>query len=264
MQTAYETLIIDRDAHLCRIRMNRPRALNACNTALWRDLVDVFTRLGTDDAVRAVILTGEGRAFCVGADLKETAWHGETAVQSRARIERHQQKLARLILGLPVPVVAAINGYALGGGLEIALACDVRIAADGARMGFPEAAVGSFITGGASLLLPRLIGLSAAKRLFFSGTHVEAHDALKLGLVDAVTTPDELLSEARSICATIVANAPLSVRAGKSVFNRLTLGEIETALEIETLTLMSLYGTEDHREGSRAFAEKRKPEFHGR
>jgi enoyl-CoA hydratase len=264
MQTAYETLIIDRDTHLCVIRMNRPHALNACNTGLWRDLVDVFTELGKDDAVRAVILTGEGRAFCVGADLKETAWHGETSAQSRARIERHQQRLARLILGLPVPTVAAINGYALGGGLEIALACDIRIAAEGARMGFPEAAVGSFITGGASLLLPRLIGLSAAKRLFFSATHVEAPDALKIGLVDAVTAPHELLSEARAMCAKITENAPLSVRAGKSVFNRLTLGEIETALELETLTLMSLYGTEDHREGSRAFAQKRKPDFHGR
>lgn len=264
MESAYETLIVERHRQLCLLRMNRPHALNACNTVLWRELVSAFRQIEAEDDIRAVILTGEGRAFCVGADLKETAWHGETAAESRARIDRHQQTLARLILGLRVPVVAAINGYALGGGLEIALACDIRLAAEGARLGFPEAAVGSFITGGASLLLPRLVGLSAAKRLYFTGTPVDAREALELRLVDLVTAPDKLLSEARALCDRIAANAPLSVRAGKSVFNRAMLGDIETALEVETLTLLSLYGTEDHREGSRAFVEKRKPEFRGR
>lgn len=264
MPVQSEVLAVERDGHTVVLRMNRPQALNACNVALWRDLRLAFERLRQDDTVRAVVLTSSGRAFSVGADLKETAWSNETAAESHVRIERHQQDLARLILSLPVPVVAAINGYALGGGLEMALACDLRLAAASARLGFPEAHVGSFITGGASILLPRLVGLSAAKNMLFTARHVPAEEARDIGLVDEVLADEALLDRALALCRDIGRNAPLSVRAMKATLNRLALADLEVALAGETLTLLSLYGTEDHREGSTAFGERRDPVFRGR
>ena len=264
MQQAAEVLVVDREGDIVVVRMNRPQALNACNVALWRGLRDTFESLRRDQEVRAIVLTGTGRAFSVGADLKETAWTGETSAESHVRIERHQQDLARLILAIPAPVVAAINGYALGGGLEMALACDLRLASETAKLGFPESRVGSFITGGASILLPRLVGLSAAKNMLFTARHLPAEEARSIGLVDEVIPEGELMDRAISLCREIGRNAPLSVRAAKSTLNRLIIGDIETALATETLTLLSLYGTEDHREGSTAFGERRDPVFRGR
>ncbi len=259
-----QTVLVERDGGIATVRMNRPQALNACNTVLWRELREAFEALRQDRTVRAIILTGTGRAFSVGADLKETAWNNETAAESHLRIERHQQDLARLLLSVPVPVVAAINGYALGGGLEMALACDLRLAAATAKLGFPESRVGSFITGGASILLPRLVGLAAAKNMLFTARHLDAGEAQGIGLVDEVVPPDGLMERAVSLCREIARNAPLSIRAAKSTLNRLVLGDIETALATETLTLLSLYGTEDHREGSSAFSQRRDPVFRGR
>jgi enoyl-CoA hydratase/carnithine racemase len=264
MATAAEVLVVDREDDTVIVRMNRPQALNACNVALWQKLRDTFENLRQDRAVRAIVLTGTGRAFSVGADLKETAWTGETTAESQVRIERHQQDLARLILAIPAPVIAAINGYALGGGLEMALACDLRLASETAKLGFPESHVGSFITGGASILLPRLVGLAAAKNMLFTARHLSAAEAHGIGLVDEVVPDGELMKRAVSLCREIGRNAPLSVRAAKSTLNRLIIGDIEAALASETLTLLSLYGTEDHREGSTAFVERREPVFRGR
>ncbi|MDF3073955.1 MAG: enoyl-CoA hydratase/isomerase family protein [Alphaproteobacteria bacterium] len=263
MAGQFETLLAERDEHTAILTMNRPQALNACNVGLWRDLRQAFEALRKDNEIRAVILTGAGRAFSVGADLKETAWKNETAAQSHARIESHQQDLARLILSIPVPVIAAINGYALGGGLETALACDLRLAASTARLGFPESRVGSFITGGASILLPRLVGLSMAKNMLFTGRHVPAGEARTIGLVDEVLPEADLKSRAIELCRDIGRSAPLSVRAMKATLNRAILGDMEAALANETLTLLSLYGTADHREGSVAFGERREPVFRG-
>ncbi|MHA6642749.1 enoyl-CoA hydratase/isomerase family protein [Mesorhizobium sp. A623] len=260
----YETLIVDRHDDVVVIRMNRPRSLNACNVALWQDLRRVAEDIGQEAGIRAAIITGEGRAFCVGADLKETAWNSETPDQSRLRIEGNQQELARLLVGLPVPLIAAINGYALGGGLEITLACDIRIAAEGAKVGFPESGVGSFITGGASLLLPRLVGPSRAKRMLFTAEHITAAQALDIGLVDEVVPPEKLLARALEIAASIARNAPLSVRKMKDAINRFTSDELEAALGLETETLLALYDTADHKEGDLSFAERRAPRFTGR
>lgn len=264
MRSASDVLVVDRQDDIVVLRMNRPQALNACNVALWRELRDAFQTLQADNEVRAVIITGTGRAFSVGADLKETAWTGETPTESHVRIERHQQDLARLILATPAPVVAAINGYALGGGLEIALACDLRLASEQARLGFPESSVGSFITGGASILLPRLVGLSIAKNMLFTARHLTAAEAQDIGLVEEVVPDSVLMDRAMSLCRDIARNAPLSVRAAKATLNRLIIGDIETALATETLTLLSLYGTQDHHEGSAAFGQRRAPVFRGR
>ena len=259
----FETLEIGRADHVCTIRMNRPQALNACNQQMWQDLVAAFRWVAEQSAFRAVILVGEGRAFCVGADLKETAWKGETVAQSRRRIERNQQQLAREIVGLPVPVIAAINGYALGGGVEIALACDFRIAADSAMLGFHETGLGLFLTGAATSLLPRLVGLSQAKRLVYTAERIDAAQADRIGLVDEVVPAAELQARADALAQQIAGNAPVSVALAKSIMNRLAIGDLETALALETQALLTTYATDDHLEGPRAFAEKRKPNFVG-
>lgn len=259
----YETLLVDVEGHVCTIRMNRPQALNACNRQMWGELVRVFQDVGARDDVRVVILIGEGRAFCVGADLKETAWKNETIAQSWRRVEANQQQLARAILAVKVPVIAAINGYAFGGGVEIALACDFRLAADTAILGFPETSLGLFISGGASLLLPRLIGLTQAKRLVYTGERISAAEAQKIGLVENIFAPDALLDQARALAQRIAANAPVSVALARRVMNRVALGDLEVALNFETDALLTCYATEDNKEGPRAFAEKRAPRFVG-
>jgi enoyl-CoA hydratase len=260
----YQAIRVDDQEAVRIIRLDRPHALNACNHQLWRELESVLAASARDDAVRAVLLTGEGRAFCVGADLKETVWENEGKGASRGRIDAAQQQLTRNIIGCSVPVVAAINGYALGGGLELAIACDYRFAARGALLGFPEAMVGSFISGGASVILPRLVGPSQAKRLLFRAKNIDAEEAARIGLVDKVVSPDALIAEALRFCLDIAENAPLSVALMKTAINRLCFDQLETALALETHSLLAVYGTDDHKEGPIAFKEKRKPNFRGR
>ena len=251
------------DDDIATVRLNRPRVLNALNQAMWAELVDAIQSLAQDSRIRAAIIIGEGRAFCVGADLKETAWRDEIQAETRARIERNQQQLAREMVRAPVPIIAAINGYALGGGVEIALAADLRIAAEGAQFGFPETTIGRFISGGASLLLPRIVGLSQAKRLVYTGEHIDAARALNIGLVDEIAPAAELEKRARTLAKTIAGNAPVSVSLAKKVFNRVALAELESALALETEALIATYSTEDNEAGVAAFAEREKAEFSG-
>jgi enoyl-CoA hydratase len=259
----FETLKVDVARHVCTIRMNRPQSLNACNRQMWREMVSAFQDAGADEDVRVVVLTGEGRAFCVGADLKETAWKDENVAQSWRRVESNQQQLARTMLGINVPIIAAINGFALGGGVENSLACDFRLAADTALFGFPETTLGLFVSGGASLLLPRLVGLSQAKRLVYTGERIEAAEAERIGLVDNVVSRDALLDEVHALAGKIAANAPISVGLAKRVMNKVSLGDLEAALSYETDALLVCYGTEDNKEGPRAFAERRARRFVG-
>lgn len=259
----FDTLKVDVAQHVCTIRMNRPQSLNACNKQMWREMVVAFQEAGANEDVRVVILTGEGRAFCVGADLKETAWKEENVAGSWRRIEANQQQLARTMLGINVPIIAAINGFALGGGVEISLACDLRIAADTALFGFPETTLGLFVSGGASLLLPRTVGLTQAKRLVYTGERIEAAEAQRIGLVDSVSSPGSLLDDAQALARKIAANAPISVGLAKRTMNKVALGDLEVALTYETDALLVCYGTDDNKEGPKAFAEKRAPRFVG-
>ena len=147
---------------IAMVLLDRPEVLNALDQQMWEELVNVFRSATNDPKVRVVIISGIGRGFCVGADLKEVAWRGESQIQSRRRIEANNQQLAREMIGAPMPIIAAINGYALGGGVEIGLAADLRIASAEARLGFPETTIGRFISGGASLMLPRAVGIAWA------------------------------------------------------------------------------------------------------
>ena len=239
------------------VRLNRPEVLNAIDQAMWEGLLGAFRRLSDDASLRVCLLTGNGRGFCSGADMKETAWHGETPEQSRRRIDTHHQQLAREIIGLRAPVIACINGYALGGGLEIALAADIRLASRTAKMGFPEAAIGRFITGGATLLLPRAVGLSQAKRLLFTSEHIDAERALAIGLVDEVTEPDALLTRGMALAAQIAKCALASVARMKHTLDRISLDALEAALAYENDALVEMYTQSAIDDAVGAFAKRR-------
>ena len=249
---------IEHDGGIAVLRLNRPDVLNAIDQAMWMELLDAFRTVAATPSVRVCLLTGNGRGFCSGADLGESAWHGETPDRSRARIDGRNQQVAREMIRLAVPVIACINGYALGGGLEIALAADIRIASRTAKMGFPEAAIGRFVTGGASLLLPRAVGLSRAKRLLYTSEHIDAGQALAIGLVDEVTEPADLMPRARALAGRIAACTPAAVSLMKRTLDRLAIAELETALGLETEALVAMYSESAIDEAQKAFAGRRR------
>ena len=251
-----ERVIIEQTGGIARIILARPEVLNALDRRMWESLVEAVRKVGHDPETRVVILTGAGRAFCAGADLNETAWRNETAEQSRRRIERNNQQLAREMISAPVPIIAAVNGYALGGGLEIALAADFRIASTAARFGFPESSIGRFVSGGASLLLPRAVGMAWARRLIYAGEQIDAETARTIGLVEEVCPPEELIDRAEQLAQVVAANAATSVTLAKKVLNRIALGDLETALAFETEALLATYATEENERGVTAFATR--------
>lgn len=249
---------------IATILLDRPEVLNALDQVMWEELVAAVRGAAIDPDVRVAIVTGEGRGFCVGADLKETSWRGESQDQSRRRIERNNQQLAREMVGAPIPIIAAINGYALGGGVEIALAADMRIAAVSARFGFPETTIGRFISGGASLLLPKVVGIAWAKRMIYTGAQVDAVKAEVIGLVEEVVPNEDLQERAMDLARTIASNAPVSIALAKRVLDRVSIGDLETALAFETEGLLATYATGDNERGVAAFAKREAPEFEGR
>jgi enoyl-CoA hydratase len=252
------------DRSVAAILLDRPEVLNALDQEMWQGLVAAVRGVADDPNVRAAIITGTGRGFCVGADLKETAWRGETQEQSRRRIERNNQQLAREMIGAPMPIIAAINGYALGGGVEIALAADMRIAGQSARFGFPETTIGRFISGGASLLLPKVVGIAWAKRMIYTGTHIDAAQAERIGLVEEVVPDNDLTERATDLARTIAGNAPVSIALTKRILDRVSIGDLETALAFETEGLLATYATDDNERGVAAFAKREAPAFEGR
>ena len=257
MKPSMERIMIERDGPIAIVRLNRPEVLNAIDQAMWQALLAAFEGLRDERDIRVCLVTGNGRGFCSGADLKETAWKVETEEQSKTRIDTHHQELARAIVGLPVPVIACINGYALGGGLEIALAADIRIASTEAKFGFPEAAIGRFITGGASLLLQRAIGPSRAKLLLYTSDHIGADDALSIGLVDEVAEPQDLLKRAKAIANRIVNSAPHSIQMMKRALDEIALTNFEEVLSKETEALVATYGYPEIEDAAGAFTHRR-------
>ena len=242
--------------------LNRPEAMNAIDPETQSELLDCWQRIRENDDVRVVILTGAGeRAFCTGSDLKKTMPPSESYASlafGRGDIDVASQ------LATDKPVICAINGYALGGGLEMALACDIRIAADHARFGLPEVRVGSIPGAGGTQRLPRTIGASDAMLLLLTGDHIDATEALRLGIVSRVVPFADLRGEAEAIAGRIAANAPLAVRAVKRLVRQGQSLPLDVAIAQERLTFGVLRDTEDRIEGRRAFAEKRKPVYKGR
>ncbi len=262
MSKQYETIKIEREKSVVQITLNRPHRLNAFNDTLIEELSEVLDTIDQDAGIRCVIITGEGdRAFSAGADIM--AFPKATPVTA-TEFSRIGQKLFSKIEALSKPVIAVINGYALGGGLELALACDFRIASEHAELGSPEINLGIIPGWGATQRLVRIIGLPSAKRLVMLGDRVKADEALKMGLVDKVVQYDQLKDETRKLSQRICDGPPIALKYAKQAINFGSQVPLEVGLMIEASLMGLLFSTEDVKLGLEAFMSRRKPKFKGK
>jgi enoyl-CoA hydratase len=255
-------IVVQRESGVAVVTLNRPEKLNALNEPLMRELLDAITQLDQDPSVRAGILTGAGgKAFAAGADVSAMA---EMTAPDARRFAELGHRVGAALANAHLPFLAAINGVALGGGCELAMCCDILYASDTAKLGQPEVTLGLIPGFGGTQRLARRVGTGRAAELCMTGQVIAAEEALRIGLVDAVMPHDDLLERTRQVAATIAARAPLAVAAIKRAIVRGQDASLATALEIEAASFSSLFGTEDQREGVRAFLEKRPPSFHGK
>ena len=245
--------------HVALLRMNRPEALNALNTASRVELVDHFLALGEDDNVRCIVITGDDKAFVAGADLKEMADKG-TVDMTLSKV----RKLWRVIAGCPKPVIAAVNGFALGGGCELAMHADIIIAGENAKFGQPEVRVGIMAGGGGTQRLTRAVGKFKAMKMLLTGEPVSATEAFEMGLASEVVADDQVLDRALEMADTIAALPPLAIRQTKEVVLAGADCPLDAALTLERKAFDILFDTVDQKEGMRAVIEKRNPEFKGK
>jgi enoyl-CoA hydratase len=259
---AYENLIYEQDGPIARITVNRPDVLNALNRATLDELGQAVERAGDDTSVRAAIITGAGpKAFIAGADIGELATLG--ALEARSFARRGQQVLHR-IQWLGKPVIAAVNGFALGGGCEVALACHLRIGSTKARLGQPEVNLGVIPGWGGTQRLPRLVGMGRALEILMSGEPIGAEEALRIGLLNRVVEPDQLLPACEALATTIASRGPLAVRLTMDAAQRgIDMGMTDGCL-IEADCFGLAAASSDWSEGTSAFLGKRKPAFSGR
>ena len=258
----YEHLRCEIDSGIALLVIDRAEKLNALNAAAVDSLGRFFADAAKDDRIRAVIVTGAGeKSFVAGADIGEVS--DFDALEGRAWGLRGQSVLRRIEL-MEKPVIAAINGYALGGGLELAMACHIRIASSSARLGQPELRLGIVPGFGGTQRLPRLVGKGRALMILLTGDPVGAEDALAMGLVDRVVEPHSLLEEAKALASRILRNGPLAISLTLQAVNRGLEMPLAEALDWEVSQYALSCATEDVREGTRAFLEKRRPKFRGR
>jgi len=259
---AYETLLLERDGPIAVITVNRPAVRNALNAPTLEELRHAMLDLKADESVRAVILTGAGeKAFVAGADINEMAGQSPAGARELSRTAQH---VFDVIENLGKPVIAAINGFALGGGCELAMACTLRLAADTATLGQPEVNLGLMPGYGGTQRLPRLVGRARAMELTLLGTAITAAEAGRIGLVNRVVPAAELMSEARKLAAQLARNAPVAMRNIMSAINKgldMTLAE---GCVFEATLFGLTAATDDMREGTTAFLEKRAPVFKGK
>jgi enoyl-CoA hydratase len=259
---AYETLIVEIRDGVAVVTVNRPDKLNALSDRTMEELGRAFAALAEDAAVRGVILTGAGeKAFVAGADIGELAT--QSPVEGRERSIRGQRVLDS-IENLGKPVVAAVNGFALGGGCELALACHVRVASEGARMGTPEVKLGIMCGYGGTQRLPRLVGKGRALEMLLTGEMVDAQEALRIGLVNRVVPKEKLLAEAEALLRKMLANGPLSLRYVLEAVNDGLEMPLDEAQRAEATLFGLICSTGDMKEGTKAFLEKRPAKFQGK
>lgn len=260
--SAPSPVLFDQKGSIACVTVNRPEVLNALNTATWAGLRTAFERARDEATVHGVILTGAGtKAFVAGADISELAT--VTAIQAE-QSSRFGQGVLELIENLGKPVIAAINGFALGGGCETAMACTIRVSVDSAKFGQPEVALGLIPGGGGTQRLPRLVGKGRALQLILSGELISAQEAYRIGLVNEVVPASELMTRAEAILGRIAANAPLAVRFALAAVNSgLDAGQRNGQM-LEASYFGLCAATEDKSEGTAAFLSKRAPQFHGR
>lgn len=258
---AYETLLVEVEEGIGIITLNRPEVLNALSPQVFVELGEAAAQLNEDPVVRAVIITGGEKVFAAGADIKAMA--NSTAVDIATK-GRPSLKTYNYIESMNKPVIAAIAGFALGGGCELTLVADVRIAADNAQMGLPEIKLGILPGGGGTQRLPRLVGAGKAKELIFSGDFISAEEALRIGLVNKVVPADQLMSEAKKMAKKFAGKGAVALGLAKSCINEGLKVDLETGLQYEHKCFSLLFATEDQKEGMQAFMEKRKPNFQGK
>jgi enoyl-CoA hydratase len=258
----YNTLLLERLDGIAVVTVNRPDKLNALNDEVINELGQAVRRIQSDEGIRAVILTGTGaKAFIAGADITELA----RCDQELAReLSRKGSNIFRLYEKLPKPVIAAVNGFALGGGCELAMACHVRIASENARFGQPEVKLGITPGYGGTVRLPRLVGRGRALELITTGAMIDAAEAYRIGLVNRVVPLDKLMGEAEALARAMMEQGPQAVAACLALVDEQESLPVDQALERESEVFASLTATTDFREGTTAFLEKRKPRFQGR
>ncbi len=253
----YQNLIIEQDHHIATVFINRPEALNALNKQTISELSHAFGTLENDNNIRVIILTGSGeKSFVAGADIKEFSDFGTEKAEELARTG--QNILFNKVENLKKPVIAAINGFALGGGLELALSCHIRYASDNAKLGLPEVTLGLIPGYGGTQRLPKLIGKGLANEIIFSAKMIPASRAKEMGLVNEVLTSEELLSKTKELAETISRNSPMAISKAIEAVNQCDTSE---GFEREIKSFGELFEMDDKKEGVTAFLEKRKPNF---
>jgi enoyl-CoA hydratase len=258
----YKTLIYEKKENIGLLTINRPEKLNAISNELISELKKLLDEIENDGELRALILTGAGdKAFVAGADIKELV---DRDARLGRRVSKERQEVFSRIENLPVPVIAAVNGYALGGGLELALACSIRICSEKAQFGAPEVKLGIIPGDGGTQRLPRLVGLGRAMEMILTGDFIDAQEAYRIGLVNKVLPQKELMKKAMELAKKIASRPPLAVRFAKEAVNRSQEGDAASGFALESYLHALSCTTEDKKEGVSAFLEKRKGKFKGK
>ncbi len=255
----YNTILLEVSGGIATLTVNRPEVRNALGKETVEEIHAALRELAARDDARVLILTGVGdKAFVSGADIREIRQRGK-----REALDAINQELFTAVENFLWPVIAAVNGYALGGGFELALACDLRVAAEEAKFGFPETGLGIMPAAGGTQRLPRHIGWGKAKEYIFTGEMIDARTAERLGLVSAVVPRSELMAAARALAGKILTRGPLAVRLAKLSLNVAARAGLDAGLQVERLAQTILFESKDKLEGTTAFLEKRKPQFKG-
>ncbi len=256
---AYENIILEKEEKLAVLYINRPKAMNALNKDTILEIKDAVTAVNDDPAVELLIITGSGdKSFVAGADI---AFMQNLSAMEAREFGALGQKVFRLIEAMEKPVIAAVNGFALGGGCELAMCCDFRIAASNAKFGQPEVGLGITPGFGGTQRLPRLIGAGMAKQLLYTADVIDAAEAFRVGLVNKVVQPEELLPEVKKIAGRILSKGQIAVRLSKAAANEGMQTDIDRAMSIEADAFGLCFATQDQKEGMTAFLEKRKASF---
>jgi enoyl-CoA hydratase len=257
----FETLLVSIAERVATVTVNRPDKRNALNAAVRRDILEALDELRHEDEVRVVVFTGAGdRAFIAGADIGEFA--ERTPLEQRAAM--NERRVFDEIAAFPKPTIAMINGFALGGGCELAMACDIRFASRSAKLGQPEIRLGLIPGGGGTQRLPRLVGTGRALRMILSGELVSAAEAAAMGLVDEVLDDDALLQHTVTFARNVAAHSPVALRLAKAAVSAAAEAPLSAGLAMERELFITAFASEDRREGVAAFLEKRQPGFTGR
>ncbi|HYB43643.1 MAG TPA: enoyl-CoA hydratase-related protein [Candidatus Methylomirabilis sp.] len=262
----YQCLLYAVEDAVATLTLNRPQRLNALGDTLRDDLHDAVCRAAADTGIRAIVITGAGKGFCSGGDVKAMNEARETGAERTAlqRIAPVRDLVLLAMRDAPQPIIAAVNGAAAGAGMNLALGCDIRLASTAARFGQTFVKRGLHPDWGGTYFLPRLVGMAKACELIFTGDMIDAEEALRLGLVSAVYPPEELLPRAEALARRIADGPPIAIRLAKRALYRNQDSDLRGALEFETFAQDICTATADSREGIRAFVEKRPPQFHGR